>query len=397
MQRIDSTHIHSILSLWLIAILASSLLASCDRTTPPPSTQSTNESNQQNQQIQHSTMDKQGSQLCPSAVSLATYWDSKVPTQPDVSNVESVTCAYITGSTQLQALVTVRYPHAGQTLDIHVYDDITSPQPRELFQETGLYDGDARISASNTITTSEISLDSPGNKNQLTGTPTRDLQREFQWSATAQTLVPVVFPGLYPASTRYQAEDIQQSVNHGQDTWMLDARQVAQSFVTNSNFLNWTNSKITILKGGSKKDTEAQIKVINTGTTTANAVTLKLVRLEGHTERGIWIITKAQSSNIQLFNPALLNNGNSAHTTLNVHGRDILSSNAEEKITILNTQYTILNQDIIHPGSTGTFSVMLPYIQLLKGRATEGILLVTNINSKDGSIINILATKTLLN
>ena len=138
-----------------------------------------------------------------------------MPTQPNVSNVESVTCAYITGSAQLQVLVTVRYPHAGQTLDIHVYDAITSPDPRELFQETGLYDGDARISACNTIITSEVNLDSPVNKNRLNGTLTRDLQREFQWSAAAQTLVPVAFAGLYPVSTRYQAEDMQQRVNHG--------------------------------------------------------------------------------------------------------------------------------------------------------------------------------------
>ena len=124
----------------------------------------------------------------------------------------------------------------------------------------------------------------------------------------------------------------------GMDTWMLEAEQVAQSFVTNGIFLNWANSKVTILKGGSRNDTEAQIKVVKTRTTTSNAVTLTLNRLEDRALKGIWIITKVQSSNIQIFRPELLNN---ARATLNIQGRDTLSSNAEGKITILNTQYGI--------------------------------------------------------
>src|SRR5713226_9396675 len=50
-----------------------------------------------------------GPQTCPNAVKDPAHWDQIIPTQANVSKVESVTCGYLTGTPTLQALITVRY------------------------------------------------------------------------------------------------------------------------------------------------------------------------------------------------------------------------------------------------------------------------------------------------
>ncbi len=138
-------------------------------------------------------------------------------------------CGYLAGNTTLQALVTVRYQGTGQLLDVYVFNDITSPSPSQLFKLQSLYNGDARISAYNTVLTAEVDRYSSINAGKTDAEMERDLFREFQWSDGAGTLVPVSFPGIFPDLTRYQAEDDQAQVNQGQNTWKLNAAEVARS------------------------------------------------------------------------------------------------------------------------------------------------------------------------
>src|SRR4051794_40741492 len=49
-----------------------------------------------------------GSRPCPDAVKAATHWDPIIPTQSNISKVETVSCGNLIGNTSLQALVTVR-------------------------------------------------------------------------------------------------------------------------------------------------------------------------------------------------------------------------------------------------------------------------------------------------
>ena len=81
-----------------------------------------------------------GPQPCPNAVKDAAHWDAIIPTQQNVSKVEGVTCGFLTGTTSLQALITVRYNDTGKTLDVYVYNNIESASPVQIFKLLNLYD-----------------------------------------------------------------------------------------------------------------------------------------------------------------------------------------------------------------------------------------------------------------
>ncbi len=160
-----------------------------------------------------------GPQSCPSAVKNAAYWDTILGTKAGVSHVESVSCANMMDNTSLQALVTVRHSGAAATLDIYVYNNITSAYPTALFKLQDLVKGDAKISSYNTIMTAETDTNSSLNKGKASAQLTQDLFREFDWNGSTKTLVQTAFPGIFPDLTRYQAEADQTRVNTGSDPW----------------------------------------------------------------------------------------------------------------------------------------------------------------------------------
>ena len=87
---------------------------------------------------------------------------------------------------------------------------------------------------------------------------TADLFREFKWSASANTLVQTVFPGIFPDLTRYQAEADQESVDQGHQPWKLSATMVAGSLA--SSLLTWSaSSPTTLLSGGGVHDVSAVV------------------------------------------------------------------------------------------------------------------------------------------
>src|SRR5436305_2689666 len=183
---------------------------------------------------------KLGPQLCPATVSTAQYWDALVPTQSHNNKVENVTCASLMGTSSLQALITVRSAGSGQVLDVHVYNNITAPKPDEVFKLQKLLKGDAKISGYNTIITGEVDQNSAINKSLNNTNLTMDLFREFSWFDNAHVFSPVAFPGLFPELTRYEAESDQRKVNQGQQSWQLDAAQVANHFA--NTYLKWPRS-----------------------------------------------------------------------------------------------------------------------------------------------------------
>ena len=135
-----------------------------------------------------------GSRPCPDAVKAPAHWDAIIPTQIGVTHVEKVLCGNLIGNATLQALITVRYQGTGQILDVYVYNDITNPNPSQLFKLQNLYKGDAKISVYNTVLTAQVDQNSSINAGKNDAAMSLDLFREFKWSDGAGTLVPVSFP-----------------------------------------------------------------------------------------------------------------------------------------------------------------------------------------------------------
>ena len=181
-------------------------------------------------------------------------------------------CGNLKGNASLQALV-VRDGSAT------VFDNITNAQPTQIFT---MKTQDARISGVSTIITKD-----------------GDLYREFKWSETTGTFVQVVFPGMFPDMTRWQAEQSQSAAIAGQNTWRLDPVQTTQHWALIA-------GTAKLVKGGGPNDLTAVVSVTypdKGGPTTNIPVTqVTLQRLEGKTN-GIWEITSVGSNWLFIYTP----------------------------------------------------------------------------------------------
>lgn len=331
-----------------------------------------------------------GPQPCPVSVSNPAHWDAIIPTQPNVSKVESVTCGYLAGVARLQALVTVRYNGTGSMLDVYVFDNITAPSPAQLFKLLGLYDGQAKISNYNTLMTAEVDLNSSVNKGKPDAALTPDLFREFNTG----TFAPVSFPGIFPDLTRYQAEQDQSQVNQGQNGWELDPLQVASHFSGDSRLLNWANATPTLVSGGGSHDEEAVVNV-KTSSPPNGSVTLTMQRLEGNTNGGIWEITAVTSPGMSITAP---------------QSRDILTSpvtvsgagNAFEgvigPVAILEHTYTSIGHATARGSGNGPtpFSISVPYTSTFKAGMQDGIVALYAASNASSGYVGAIMLKELI-
>ncbi|GCE25749.1 hypothetical protein KDA_12330 [Dictyobacter alpinus] len=338
-----------------------------------------------------------GKQTCPKAVSNASYWEPKIPTQAATSQVENIICANLMGRTTLQALISVRHKDSTHVLDLHLYDNITDPNPKEIFQLTGLYKGETRVSVYNTVLTSEVNKNSPQNQKLTATTMVNDLQREFKWSDGKQTLVPVTFPGLFPSTTRYQAEDDQQEVNQGREAWKLSATKMATTFVASPQLLGWHNgTKATIISGGGEKDVEAVVKVENSAPADKKTATITMTRLENNANGGIWIVTKASCDGLNIDSPepqSLLK------SPVTATGTGAAFEGVIGKIMVFDSHYNMLGTaDVQGKQGNGnaSFSTNITYTPTFKTGSEDGTLVLFSYSNADGSVTGIAIVKQLL-
>ncbi len=174
---------------------------------------------------------------CPS--NLANSWDRVVGTKPGVAKVQKVMCGSLEGSGSLDALVIARYYTPDYKMDFFVYDNLTGT-PNRRFAVQGLVQGDAQISQASTIITSQLISNVPIPPNVF---------KEYQWSAATASFAQILFPGLYPDVTHYQAEHAQFVANtyaaQGKTPWQDSANSVVNKLA--SDIFHWT---LTTTGGG---------------------------------------------------------------------------------------------------------------------------------------------------
>ncbi|GAC1349617.1 MAG: hypothetical protein NVSMB27_24430 [Ktedonobacteraceae bacterium] len=339
---------------------------------------------------------KLGPQPCPDAVKAPSHWDPIISTQNGVTQVGTVSCGNLVGDTSLQALVDVYHQGTGLIIDAYVYTNITSASPKQLFKLEQLYKGDARISGNNTLITNEVDDNSVLNKDQANASLTRDLDREFAWSAGANAFVQVAFPGMFPDLMRYQAEADQSQVAQGHQLWKLNAAMTAQALA--EYFLQWfPNPVATIQSGGSSHDLNAVVLVTNPD---ADGGTLQvtLSRLEGNIN-GIWEVVDVTSPGMSMTTPQsgqLLTS-----PPLSVTGTDRASGDTLGTATIFDHLYTISGFGYIsvsNQSSTGqvSYSGYLSYTSSFQYGTQEGIMAIYLYKTFQGTITHAAMRKVLL-
>lgn len=179
-----------------------------------------------------------GPQPCGPTLS-AVSWPSVIPGfDAHSQHVEPVTCADLKRDGNQEALVPVRYDGTGAILDFYVYAPpaTSGGAPTPIFSQAGasgsLYKGNVRVSTRNTIISGEVDSGSCINRPiTFNAGLIQDLFREWQWNGSA--FAQQAFPGIFPAFTRYQAEDYQQTtVDMGGAPWALDPVQLTNTFAT---------------------------------------------------------------------------------------------------------------------------------------------------------------------
>src|SRR5579883_1823097 len=335
-----------------------------------------------------------GPQPGPATVSDPAYWDRILGTAGTNGKVESVSFANILGNPTLQAVVTVRHSDAKSTLDVYVFDKITSAKPTQLFKMQGLVKGDAKISYYNTVMTAEVDLNSPVNAGKSSGQWTRDIFREFAWDRGEGTLVQIAFPGIFPDLTRYQAEADQAQVNQGHQPWKLSATMTAQAF--GANLLHWDpNAPATLVSGGGAKDTQAVVSLKDTSPG-GSAITLTMARLEGNANGGIWIVTSVETAGLSITQPQ---SADIIHSSTTVTGTGSAFEGVIGKVTILDHLYTNIGQATVH-GKTGngstTFSTTVTSKPTFKAGIEEGLVLPTSENNAAGGVAGAVIVKVLI-
>lgn len=230
-----------------------------------------------------------GPRACPAGIGNPAHWDAIIGTNNGTQHVESVSCTNILDNPSLQALALVRHTDANHTLDVYVFNNITSSHPTRIFLLQGLIKGDAKISGYNTVMTAEVDAHSSLNTDKLPSAMTPDLFREFDWSTEQNTLVQTAFPGLFPDLTRYQAEADQAQVNQAHQPWKMDPQAVAKAMATS--FFDWKQSIGTkLLSGGGVQDVAATVQVQEAGAQSQRpGVIMTLSRLEGNTHN-LWVV-----------------------------------------------------------------------------------------------------------
>jgi hypothetical protein len=331
-----------------------------------------------------------GQQPCPASVQAANHWNAIAAAGP-TKIVEGVICGYLMGIPSLQAVLKIGSKQTRFLIDVDVFTSITGAKPVRIFALTGLVQGDVNISKYNTLLTSQIDPNSSLNKGHPASQQLVDLYREFKWSDSGGTLAPVAFQGLFPDTSRFQAEYEQYEVNNGQgfQQWRLSATTTAQNFAEFA--LKWTpNTPTTVLSGGGTHDIRAVVLIKNPSAGGA-AIRVALSRLELNANGGIWEVTGVATDGItitspqetqQLSNPAQVTGTDTSFT------RNLISIIVEDHDRAAIGQATVTGQS--------TFAIHIPYSSTFQNGTQEGTLALYTYTASH-IIVGAVMVKVLLN
>lgn len=313
---------------------------------------------------------------CPT---LSINWDSLIGTRANVNKVQKVTCGNVEGNGSLQALVNVRYYSPDAKLDVYIYDNL-SGTPVQRFKAQGLIDGDTQISPAGTITTAEI-----GTHGLSSAVP--DLFKEYKWNGA--TFSQLLFPGLYPDVTHYQAEKSQalyvsQGGASGNESWRTSGELVAEHLAFS--VFHWPNVTKSVVKNNLVDPIIVQVTNNGPGGGGFNAT---LYHLDG-VSTNILEITNVTSTNgsVSLTNPAV---GTQISSPVSVQGNYVASGSILGRVVLYdNTYVTVGDTGDLHSSLTtgsASFSVVIPYTLNARG-VQEGVIAFFSTTQNNTAFIN---------
>lgn len=197
---------------------------------------------------------------------------------------------------QPAAMVQVANTDAEHRLDIYIYGcsiQHTLPKLILLFKQQGLVEGAAAITQAHTLSINQLDTSlGPDAETQMLPLQ-QNIYREYLWTKGA--LVQTVFPGLYPVTSRSEAEELQNEANKGQTPPGIDPLTTAKEMA--QDLFRWPESKMHATLQDSNT-TMAHVLLVHDNPRLEVAVTLN--RLIQHTSSGLWFVTGAHTAGITI-------------------------------------------------------------------------------------------------
>ncbi len=301
------------------------------------------------------------------------------------------------GSQQIEAIQYVDQLMGGQpaalvqvmdtqhTLDVYIYGcnmHATAPALTVLFKQQGLIQGTVSVSKANTLVLGERDTTLSPETTAIIQPMQQNIYQEYSWQNSV--FVQTRFPGLYPVTSRSEAEALQEQANNGQSLPWNDPQNTATQMA--KDILQWSSDQY-------------QESLLDNNGTLAHvllekqhphiALTVTLTRLLQKDAKGLWFVTNAQTQGITLDQAHL-----SAPVTspITIHGTVTTTLDGQAEATLFDhtiTAVSSLNNATLTLTAEGTYSGNLLYTDTKQTQ--QGLLLIENIppggSSEAGQIL----------
>ncbi len=195
---------------------------------------------------------------------------------------------------QPAAMLQVTDSSAQHLLDVYVYGcSMQQKQPTLalLFKRQGLIQGTASITRAHTLSIGQLDTTLSADASALLQPLQQNVYQEYRWQHS--TFQQVKFPGLYPVTSRSEAEALQDQADTGQTFPWSDPTATAVQMA--QDLFHWPTNHIPE-KLLDNDGTTAH--VLLTQTRSCCTVRITLTRLVQPTSKGLWFVTGAQTPNI---------------------------------------------------------------------------------------------------
>jgi hypothetical protein len=273
---------------------------------------------------------------------------------------------------QPSALIQVNATGPQQKLDAYIYGCRQTsyqkmPILTQLFKQQGLINGIINITQIHTLSVEQTDITLPSDSDTLLQPLQQNVFQEYAWKNNS--LSQISFPGLYPVTSRSEAEALQDDANNGQALPWTNPLATAQQMA--KDLFHWPTKMIHGVLHNIG-NTEAQVILEEKGTNIQIAVSL--TRLIQSNSKGLWWVTSAQTPGISLdqsrFSAAIA-------SPITIQG---IINPTQGIITATLFDHTLspihlIKDSTLHADTNGQFSGELSYTNIFPDQ--PGLLLVT--------------------
>jgi hypothetical protein len=199
---------------------------------------------------------------------------------------------------QPSALVQVNSMGSQQKLDAYIYGCRQTPHQRrpmltQLFKQQGIINGNINITQIHTLSVEQTDVTLPTDSDTLLQPLQQNVFQEYAWKNNA--LSQISFPGLYPVTSRSEAEALQDEANNGQT--LLWSNPLATAEQMAKDLFQWP---LKLTHGVLRDTSSTEAHVILEEKDTNIQIVVSLNRLIQTNSKGLWWVTGAQTPGISL-------------------------------------------------------------------------------------------------